>query len=87
MGGQIDKVDLVRDQLLLKVPGSHAVRIRFDERTQVYQNGKKMSVLNLHPEDHASIETALDGTTIFALSHTRVDECFRGATSRPNRKL
>jgi hypothetical protein len=67
MGGQIDKVDLVRDQLSLKVPGSHAVRILFDERTQVYQNGKKISVLNLHPEDHASIETTLDGTAIFAL--------------------
>ena len=67
MGGQIEKVDLVRDQLSLKVPGGHAVRILFDERTQVYLDGKKMSVLNLHPEDHASVETALDGTAIFAL--------------------
>jgi hypothetical protein len=67
MGGQIEKVDLVRDQLALKVAGGHAVNILFDERTQVYQDGKKMSVLNLHPEDHASIETTLDGTAIFAL--------------------
>lgn len=67
MGGQIAKVDLIRDQLALKVPGGHAVSILFDERTQVYQDGKKISVLNLHPQDHASIETTLDGTAIFAL--------------------
>ena len=67
MGGQIQKVDMVRDQLALKVAGGHAINILFDERTQVYQDGKKISVLNLHPEDHASIETTLDGTAIFAL--------------------
>jgi len=67
MGGEIEKVDAVRDQLALKVPGGHAIRILFDERTQVYENGKKTSLLNLHNEDHASIETTLDGTAIFAL--------------------
>jgi len=67
MGGEIEKVDGVRDQLRLKVPGGHTVTVLFDERTQAYQNGKKISVLSLHPEDHASIETVLDGTAIFAL--------------------
>jgi hypothetical protein len=67
MGGQIATVDTVRDQIALKVAGGHTVKILFDERTQVYQNGKKISVLNLHPEDHASVETTLDGTAIFAV--------------------
>jgi hypothetical protein len=67
MGGQIDQVDTVADRLSLKVPGSHSVKILFDERTQIYQDGKKISILGLHPEDHASVETTLDGTAIFAL--------------------
>lgn len=67
MGGEIQKVDMVRDQLSLKVPAGHTVKILFDERTQVFQNGKRISMLDLHPEDHASIETTLDGTDIFAL--------------------
>jgi hypothetical protein len=67
MGGTIERVDLVRDQLALKVAGGHRVRILFDERTQVFQDGKKISVLDLHPADHASVETNLDGTSIFAL--------------------
>ncbi|HEY1215041.1 MAG TPA: hypothetical protein VGE93_15535 [Bryobacteraceae bacterium] len=70
MGGQIEDVDLIRDQFALKVPGrggSHTVKILFDERTQVYQNGQKISVLHLGPADHASIETRLDGTSIFAV--------------------
>ena len=67
MGGEIQKVDMVRDQLMLKVPAGHTIKILFDERTQVFQNGKKISMLDLKPEDHASVETTLDGTAIFAL--------------------
>lgn len=68
IGGEIREVDPVRDQLTLKVFGNGAsMKILFDERTQVYRNGQKIPVLSLHPEDHASIETTLDGTKIFAL--------------------
>ncbi len=74
VGGEIQKVDLVRDQISLKVPAGHVIKILFDERTEVFHNGKKMSILDLHPEDHASIETTLDGTRIFALRiHTASD--------------
>jgi hypothetical protein len=67
MGGQIVKVDLVQDRLELQVPAGHRIDILFDERTQLFRNGIKIPILNLHPEDHASIETTLDGTRVFAL--------------------
>jgi hypothetical protein len=67
LGGRLEKVDLVQDQLKLKVFGGRSINVLFDERTQVYRDGKKMSVLDLHPDAHASIETTLDGTSIFAL--------------------
>ena len=67
MGGEISDVDLVRDQFKLKIFGGNTVKILFDERTRVYRDGKQISVLTLKPEDHASVETTLDGTSIFAL--------------------
>jgi len=67
LGGAIQNVDLVRDRFALKVPGANRVQILFDERTQVYRDGKRISVLDMHDEDHASVETTLDGTAIFAL--------------------
>jgi Domain of unknown function (DUF5666) len=68
IGGVLRNVDPVRDQLTLQVfGGSQTMKILYDERTQVYRNGQRISVLDLKPEDHASIETTLDGDNVFAL--------------------
>jgi hypothetical protein len=68
IGGAIRTVDPVRDQLTLKVFGGHSMKIFFDERTQAFRDGKKISLRDLSPEDHASIQTTLDGTSVFAVS-------------------
>jgi len=69
MGGSISNVDPVRDQLALNVSGGkQRMKILFDERTQVYRDGIKVKLSDLRPDDHASIETVLDGTSVFALS-------------------
>jgi hypothetical protein len=75
IGGQIGSVDPVRDQIKLKVFGGNTMTILFDERTQVYRDGVRESVLSLRPNERASVETTLDGTAVFALrihmlSHT-----------------
>jgi hypothetical protein len=44
------------------------VKILFDERTQVYCDGKKIPLRDLVPSDHASVQTVLDGTNVYALS-------------------
>lgn len=68
IGGEIGKVDPVRDQLTLNVfGGGPHLKLFYDERTQAYRDGQKISVLQLHPEEHASVETTLDGTKVFAL--------------------
>jgi hypothetical protein len=68
LGGEIRFVDPVRDQLLLKAYGQKPIKIFFDERTQVFKDGKRIPLLTLKTTDHASIQTTLDGTNIFALS-------------------
>jgi hypothetical protein len=68
LGGEIQNVDPVRDRLTLRVFGQRPVKILFDERTHVYLDGKMIPLRDLHSHDHASVQTVLDGTDVFALS-------------------
>lgn len=68
IGGMIASVDPVTDQLTLKVFGGRSMKILFDERTEVYRDGAKTSLRDLHANDRASVETMLDGTAVFARS-------------------
>lgn len=68
LGGQIRNFDPVRDQFSLRIYGERPMKIMFDERTQVYRDGMRMSVRDLGPEDHASVQTTLDGANVFAVS-------------------
>jgi hypothetical protein len=68
LGGEIRNVDPVRDQLTLRVFGQHQFKILFDERTQVYLDGKQIPLRDLGPAGHASVQTVLDGTAVYALS-------------------
>jgi hypothetical protein len=68
MGGTVDRVDLINDQFTLRVFGAKPVKILFDERTRVYRDGKKTTVAGLRANERASVETMLDGTTVFARS-------------------
>jgi hypothetical protein len=44
------------------------MKILFDERTRVFLNGSKIGLRELGPEEHASVETTLDGDKVFAVS-------------------
>lgn len=71
IGGAIRSVDPVRDQITLKVFGGSQMKILYDARTQYYRDGVKTPLTKLHSENHASVETVLDGTKVFAISiHT-----------------
>lgn len=68
LGGSISVVDPVRDQLVLDVYGQKPMKVLFDERTEVYRDGKKISLREFGPASHASIQTTLDGAKVFAVS-------------------
>lgn len=79
-GGTIRSVDPVRDQLTLKVYGAKPMKILYDARTQVYRDGVKAPLSDLHAHDHASVQTVLDGTKIFALSIHMLSQAPEGET-------
>ena len=68
LGGAIQSVDPVRDRLTLRVYGTKPMKILFDERTQVYRDGSRIPLHDLGASDHASVQTILDGTDVFAIS-------------------
>ncbi|UWZ83931.1 DUF5666 domain-containing protein [Occallatibacter riparius] len=68
MGGSIRDVDQVRDRFVLNVYGEKPMRILYDERTQVFRDGKKIALHDLGPTAHASVQTTLDGASIFAVT-------------------
>jgi hypothetical protein len=68
LGGSIQNVDPVRDQFVLHVYGEKPMRILFDERTQLFRDGKKIALRDLGPAMHSSVQTTLDGANIFAIS-------------------
>ncbi|MGA7108285.1 MAG: hypothetical protein WBV28_16835 [Terracidiphilus sp.] len=67
-GGELRSIDPVLDQLTLNVYGARPMRMLFDERTQAYRDGKRVPLRDLGAAEHASIETTLDGTKVFAVS-------------------
>lgn len=68
LGGSIRNVDPVLDRFTLNIVGEKPLRILFDERTQIFLDGKKLSLRDLRPAEHASVQTTLDGTSVFAIS-------------------
>lgn len=68
LGGQIVNLDPIRDRFTLKVYGEKPMKIMFDERTQVYRDGSRIPLRELGSSDHASVQTTLDGTDVFAVS-------------------
>ncbi len=67
LGGKIGNLDPVRDQFTLKVYGGSPIKIFYDARTQLYRDGIRAPLRSLRLEEHASVETTLDGTSVFAL--------------------
>lgn len=68
IGGEISQVDQVLDTLTLKIPGGHSMKIFFDPRTKLYRDGASAPLKDLRKGQHASIQTALAGTKVFAVS-------------------
>jgi|KBSSwiStaDraftv2_1062776.scaffolds.fasta_scaffold08562_5 hypothetical protein len=68
LGGSIRDIDPVLDRFTLHIIGEKPMRILYDERTQVFVDGKRISLNQLRTAEHASVQTALDGTNVFAIS-------------------
>jgi hypothetical protein len=66
IGGTVEKMDRVRDELTIRVFGGGKMKIAFDPRTKILKNGETALPSDLKRGDHVSIDTILNGGTVFA---------------------
>lgn len=68
IGGTIERVDHVQDQVTVQAFGGSRMKVLFDPRTGIYRDGVKISPSELRPGDRVYVDTTLDGSAIFARS-------------------
>jgi hypothetical protein len=68
IGGTIEKLDRVRDQITLNVFGGGRTKILFDPRTRIYEGGTETTAATLREGARVYLDTILDGSTVFARS-------------------
>jgi len=66
IGGTVERLDRVRDRVIVHVFGGGQMMILFDPRTVVYRAGKESSVAELQQGERVYLDTILDGDKVFA---------------------
>lgn len=66
VGGTVDRIDLVRDRVTVRLFGGGKESFLFDPRTHVYRGRKAVTVADLHQGERIYLDTILDGSNVFA---------------------
>ena len=66
VGGTLEKLDRVRDQLTVRVFGGGRTTVLIDPRTRVFRGTKQVTIADLREGQRIYLDTILDGSTIFA---------------------
>ena len=66
IGGTVERMDHVRDQVTVRVFGGGHMNVLFDPRTHVYRGGKETTITDLKVGERIYLDTILDGNTVFA---------------------
>lgn len=66
VGGKLEKLDRVRDEVTVHVFGGGRVKVFFDPRTKVYRGQKEVTIADLKQGERIYLDTMLDGDTVFA---------------------
>jgi hypothetical protein len=66
IGGTVQKLDRVRDEITVQSFGGGKEKIFFDPRTHIYLGTQPGSAADLHLGDRVYVDTILDGNMVFA---------------------
>jgi len=66
VGGTLERLDRVRDEITLRVFGGGKTTALFDPRTRVFRGAKEVTLADLHEGERVYLDTILDGKTVFA---------------------
>ena len=69
IGGMVTNVDEIQNRITVKpFGGKQRLRMNFDVRTHIFQNGVAATERDLKPGDRVYLDTMLDGSKVFAKS-------------------
>lgn len=68
VGGTLERLDRVRDQVTISVFGGGQMKALFDPRTRVFRGTKEVTIADLHQGERVYLDTILDGSHVFARS-------------------
>lgn len=66
VGGMLEKLDRVRDQLTVRVFGGGRTTALIDPRTKVFRGTEEVTIADLREGQRIYLDTILDGSTVFA---------------------
>ena len=66
IGGTVQKLDRIQDEITVQPFGGGKVKIFFDPRTRIYLGTALGSTADLHQGDRVYVDTILDGSMVFA---------------------
>ena len=66
VGGIVERMDRVRDRIVVRPFGGGKMEIAFDPRTKFLRGEQAAAARDLHPGDRVHIETVNEGSRIFA---------------------
>ena len=68
IGGTVERLDRVRDQITVRVFGGGKMNVLFDPRSHVYRGSTEATLADLKVGERVYLDTILDGDTVFAKS-------------------
>jgi hypothetical protein len=68
IGGTVERLDRVRDQITVRVFGGGKMNVLFDPRSRVYRGTTEATLADLKVGERVYLDTILDGDTVFARS-------------------
>lgn len=66
IGGTLERLDRVRDQITIRVFGGGRMNVLFDPRTHVYEGKTAATIADLRQGERIYLDTILDGDKVFA---------------------
>lgn len=66
IGGTVKSIDQIKDHMTVRVYGSGSMKVKFDQRTHFYRDGRETTQMALKRGDRVYIDTQLNQGAVFA---------------------
>lgn len=66
VGGTVKSIDQIRDHMTVRIYGSGSMKVKFDQRTRFYRDGKEITQIGVKRGDRVYLDTQLNQGSVFA---------------------